>query len=81
MNYLIPTLLLISIVLIIRYMSKESKQKTITTVNEVELTDEQVAKIEQSIRYSVVACKPFWDNFNTLKYAEYLEYKHSKGLI
>ncbi len=86
MNLLIPTLLLIAIILIIRYMYNERKEETIVTVDDVVLTDEQAFIIEQKAQIANREYAPHWrmqyrGSFNLAKYVEFLEYKCSKGLI
>lgn len=77
MNLLIPTLLLIAMILIIRYMYNEHVKRKETKT----LTDEQMFIIEEKAMYAYKNYKPHWDRFDTLKYVEFLEYKCSKGLI
>lgn len=65
-------------------MYKEDKPKTIVTVNEIILTDEQVGMIEKAVQHAVKHYKPHWKmqyrgHFNTAQYVKYLEYKASKG--
>lgn len=80
MNLLIPTILLIACVLIVRYMVKESKP--VETIQEVELSEEQMFIIEEQMKRDMLFCANWWKiqgRFNTSQYVKYLEYKASKG--
>ncbi len=80
MNLLIPTILLIACILIVRYMVKESKP--VETIQEVELSEEQMFIIEEQMKRDMLFCANWWKiqgRFNTAQYVKYLEYKASKG--
>ncbi len=80
MNLLIPTILLIACILIIRYMYKESKP--VETIQEVELSEEQMFIIEEQMKRDMLFCANWWKiqgRFNTAQYVKYLEFKASKG--
>jgi len=80
MNLLIPTILLIACILIVRYMVKESKP--VETIQEVELSEEDMFIIEEQMKRDMLFCANWWKiqgRFNTAQYVKYLEYKASKG--
>ena len=78
---IVPLIFLIAIVLILRYMCKESKP--VEPIQEVELSEEDMFIIEEQMKRDVLFCKAHWKtqyrgNFNTAQYVKYLEYKASK---
>ena len=77
---MIPLIFLIAIVLILRYMYKESKQ--VEPIQEVELSEEDMFIIEEQMKRDMLFCANWWKiqgRFNTAQYVKYLEYKASKG--
>jgi hypothetical protein len=77
---MIPLILLIACILIVRYMVKESKP--VETIQEVELSEEQMFIIEEQMKRDMLFCANWWKiqgRFNTAQYVKYLEYKASKG--
>lgn len=83
--------MLIALIVIMYVMANEyRKRKRVKAIQayfdtkEVVLTDEQVGKIEASVKHAVKYLAPHWKmqfrgQFNTAKYVEFLEYKYSKG--
>jgi len=78
---MIPLIFLIAIVLILRYMYKESKP-VIEPIQEVELSEEDMFIIEEQMKRDMLFCANWWKiqgRFNTAQYVKYLEYKASNG--
>ena len=81
---IVPLIFLLAMIVISYVMYKEDKPKTIVTVDDIVLTDEQVGQIEKAVQHAVKHYKPHWKmqyrgHFNTAQYVKYLEYKASKG--
>lgn len=81
---MIPLIFIIAMIVISYAMYKEDKPKTIVTVDDIVLTDEQVGMIKKAVQHAVKHYKPHWKmqykgHFNTAQYVKYLEYKASKG--
>jgi hypothetical protein len=87
MNYIIPTVLLLAMIVISYYQHKEYKSKKrvkgiVKYFEDVTLTEEQMMLIEQTVQRDILFCREYWrGRFNTSHYVKLLEYKHSKGLM